>query len=352
MKSSLLERQLTPKEILDDIYCSLGDVVGAESLDKLPRGPQDLYNARYDAKRKRESLARDEIVKKGSTIADDIWIMLERAKREEQDSKGSIFIRECKIHPDLFLVLANDRQLKDLVTFCTNPREFSVFAIDPTFNVIDTNLSLTVTTYRNLKLRCKKTNKSPVFIGPIMLHQNKIWKTYSNFANTLITEQPELEGILACGTDGERGLINGLKRNFRIAVFQRCFLHVKDNLKRELGKRSFNSTDVKVIIEEIFGKQVEHVKYYGLVDCDTEEEFDRKLDKLKAVWNQRENCKSGNSFYEWFKKEKVRTFGTVMRQSFDKGRKYSSQSLLYKNVFAPEIDIAGYHRNNLTLNWH
>eukprot|EP00794_Sanderia_malayensis_P019660 gene19660-21607_t len=214
MKSSILNKDLTAKEILDRIYCSRGDVLGAECLDELPRGPKDIYYARHDAKKKRESPAIDNTERKGGNLADNLWIMLERAKREEENSKYSIFIRECKVHPDLFLVLANNRQLKDLVTFCTNPREFSIFACDPTFNVLDTNLSLTVTTHRNLKLLCKKTNKSPVFIGPVMLHQSKIWKTNSNFAHTLITEQPELEGILACGTDGEKAFIKGLKRNF------------------------------------------------------------------------------------------------------------------------------------------
>ena len=56
------------------------------------------------------------------------------------------------------------------------------------------------------------------------MHQRKDWKTYSRFANSITTERPDLEGIIACGTDGEKALIAGFKRNFRFALFLRCFI--------------------------------------------------------------------------------------------------------------------------------
>lgn len=57
-------------------------------------------------------------------------------------------------------------------------------------------------------------------------------------------------------------------------------------------------------MQEIFGKQEGNVKYFGLVDCNTEEEFDVKLESLKEKWEEREN-NSESSFYSWFLKEKV-----------------------------------------------
>ena len=63
------------------------------------------------------------------------------------------------------------------------------------------------------------------------MHQRKEWKTYARFANSLTTECPELEGVLACGTDGEKALIDGLKHNFRFALFLWCFIHFKDNVQ-------------------------------------------------------------------------------------------------------------------------
>ena len=139
-----------------------------------------------------------------------------------------------KVHPDFLAVLASERQLAELVQFCTNPQEFSIFCADQTFNMFEDKISLTVTTYKNLKSENKATNQPPVFIGPLLMHQHKDWKTYSRFANSLIAEKMELDALLACGTDGEKALIDEFQRNFRFATFLRCFIHFKGNIKTEL----------------------------------------------------------------------------------------------------------------------
>ena len=185
--------------------------------------------------------------------------------------------------------MTNDRQLQQLGQFCTNPKEFCVFGVDPTFNIFDRNISLTVTTYRNLKLENRKTGKAPVFIGPLLMHQHKDWRTYSKFAYLLTSESPVLEGILACGTDGEMALIDGFKRNFRFATFLRCFIHFKDNIKRELSDRGFNPGEKQQFLEEIFGRRDGTVKFLGLVDSDSEDEMDAKPESLKETWMEREN---------------------------------------------------------------
>ena len=94
-----------------------------------------------------------------------------------------------------------------------------------------------MTTYKNLKSENKATNQPPVFIGPLLMHQHKDWKTYSRFANSLIAEKMELDTLLACGTDGEKGLIDEFQRKFRFAAFLRCFIHFKGNIKTELKNR-------------------------------------------------------------------------------------------------------------------
>ncbi len=148
--------------------------------------------------------------------------------------------------------LANDRQLEELRQFCTNPEHFTILSFDPMFNIFDVIISLTV----SLKLNPKSTDKPPVFIGPLLLHQSKDWKTYSNFAHSIITEKEELEGILACGTDGEKALINSLKKHFRFAVFLHCFTHFKDNIQRELERRGITGSAKQKFIDEIFGKHI------------------------------------------------------------------------------------------------
>ena len=258
---------------------------------------------------------------KNPTSVQGIWELLEKAKREEKENNESVFIRECRIHPDFLVVSASDRQLQDLKHFCTDPTEFCIFGADPTFNIFKENISLTVTTYRNLKLHHGATKKPPVFIGPVLMHQRKDWKTYSRFANSLTTECPDLEGIIACGTDGEKALISGFKRNFRFALFLRCFIHFKDNVKRELQERGLSNNAKKMFLAGNFGKQEDGTLYAGLVDCDNPEEFDSKFEALEQEWIKREkeecqSTKKSTTFYEWFRKEKV-TFNIVLN-SFER----------------------------------
>ena len=130
MKQSVLQKGKTVKESLDEVYRSSGDVTMARSLGELPRGPSDIYNARHSAMQSSEcpSLPRDTESQKYQSNKDvhvnSIWTLLERAKRKEELSKDAVFICECAIHPDFFVVIANDQQLGELVQFCTNPKEY------------------------------------------------------------------------------------------------------------------------------------------------------------------------------------------------------------------------------------
>ena len=162
-----------PKQYLDEVYRSSGDICFARSLSELPRGPRDIYNARATSKK---STTSSNVSQSSSTKLDEVWVLLEKAKVEEDESAELKFIRDFRVHPNFSTVLALERQLEEIVTFCTNLKEFSIFCIDPTFNIFTENISLTVTTYRNLKLEQKETGQSPVFIGPLLLHQKKIGK--------------------------------------------------------------------------------------------------------------------------------------------------------------------------------
>ena len=142
LKIAVHDKEKSTKEILDKVYRESGDVTHARSASELSRGPKDLYNARHLAKQTAGHAENTNTCTQASkpsaassVTIEDVWTLLERAKREEEQSKESVFIRECAIHPDLFIVLANDRQLHELTQFCTNQDEFSVFGVDPTFNI-------------------------------------------------------------------------------------------------------------------------------------------------------------------------------------------------------------------------
>ena len=168
LKNSIRIPKCRSKDFLDEVYRSLGDVINVRSMNELPRGPSDLYNARHAAKKVTPSdphlLSNQGSASENSS--DAIWMLLQKAKRDECTAKSSIFTGECRVHPDFLVVLASDRQLAELVQFCTDPQEFSIFCADPTFNIFEDNISLTVTTFKNLKSENKATNQPPVFIGP------------------------------------------------------------------------------------------------------------------------------------------------------------------------------------------
>ena len=94
-----------------------------------------------------------------------MWVILGKAKKEEKFSELK-FMRDFKVHPSFSVVLSSERQLDDAVNFCTIPKECSVFIIDPTVNIFNDNISLTITNYRNLKLENPSTGQALVFLGP------------------------------------------------------------------------------------------------------------------------------------------------------------------------------------------
>ena len=123
-------------------------------MNQLPRGPSHLYNARHAAKK--VTLSDPHMLSNQGSASDTIWMLLQKAKRDESIAKSSIFTGECRIYPDFLVVLVSDRQLAE---FWTDPQELSIFCADPTFIIFEDNISLTVTTYKNLNSENKATNQ-------------------------------------------------------------------------------------------------------------------------------------------------------------------------------------------------
>ena len=96
-------KNANPKELLDDVYCSVGDVTTARSHGQLPRGPRDIYNARFAANKHNH----EEQTSTNMCEMNTIWQLLEKAKRDEKECDESAFIRECRIHPDFLVVLVS-----------------------------------------------------------------------------------------------------------------------------------------------------------------------------------------------------------------------------------------------------
>ena len=97
LKNSINIPKCRPKDFLDEVYCSSGDVINVRRMNELPRGPSDLYNARHAAKK--VTLLHPHLLSNQGSVSenssDEIWMLLQKTKRDESIAKSSIFIREC-----------------------------------------------------------------------------------------------------------------------------------------------------------------------------------------------------------------------------------------------------------------
>ena len=104
----------------------------------------------------------------GSASGDELGVIMQQAFMEDQ---SNLFIREVNMVHEPAVIVATDRQLNDMVRFCTESTEFGILTIDPTFNLGD--FDVTIATYRHLLLLSRKTHKPPVSIGPVLIHYKK-----------------------------------------------------------------------------------------------------------------------------------------------------------------------------------
>lgn len=74
-----------------------------------------------------------------------------------------LYSRDENFERESAVIVACDRQLNDLVKFCTNETQFWIMIVDHTFSL--GNFDVTMTTYRQLVLTWKCTSNHPVFIG-------------------------------------------------------------------------------------------------------------------------------------------------------------------------------------------
>ena len=82
------------------------------------------------------------------------------------------FLKTVTVTDQSYIPFAyTEKQVSDIEKFCCKSTEARVFAVDTTFNLC--NLWITDTSYRNKRLVNIIDGKTPVHLGPIMLHFTK-----------------------------------------------------------------------------------------------------------------------------------------------------------------------------------
>ena len=275
------------KEIFKEVVSAAGGFEGANSWASIPSS----YTQIYDLTRKNKGKSSDEIIE-----------LLDMCN--QQKALPIAFVREVLYSPELNVVLASDRQLKDIEMFCTNTVPYSVLGVDPTFNI--TNHNVTVTTYRHPLLEVESSGVSPVIIGPVLIHDAKTFESYYTLPSTMVKLRPGLSSLKAFGTDGKENLSRALKICFPQADNLLCWIHVRDNIQRKLSSLGEKETERYMV--EIFGKKSGSIKIKGLLDVNSPEEFELKWKKLENEWSNRESV--GVSFLEYmvrYTKESMKT---------------------------------------------
>ena len=258
---------LGPSSIYDQLYQEAGDVISRKSSSDVPRS---IDQVKYERKKLRSQHEKDQL-----------------AELISLSNNG--LVRNVQVGPGVRAVLATEEQLADVVKFCTDPEEFCILGIDVTYNIGD--FYVTTTAYQHLALLDKSTGKHPTFPGPMMIHTDEKQATFHYFASTMREINPEIENILFVGSDRQRSMENGLAPQLPIAQFLACKKHMEDNVKIKMAALGMqNKSEVLV---GIFGDSTTR----GLVDSESNEDFDSRLLHLKEPW---ESMPHGNEFYSYF----------------------------------------------------
>ena len=291
------ETQGKPKVVVSTIHGEVGGVLGANSASELPRNRRQVYNQQASARK--------------SDKVDPIFELVQQCKADLMPG-GRRFVRSVNFDTSPSCVLATDLLLNDVVRFCTTPGELCVFGIDPTFNL--GKFYVTVTTFAYTHVVNKSTGKSPTFLGPIFVHTEQTSESYYTFFSTLLKLEPKLANIVAVGTDGEKAIVKALKAVFPEKIYLRCFLHMKDNIRRKLSELLLPESVREDIIKDLFGTQQGSTYVKGALDASSCADFDDRLLRLKIKWDEAEAAFHPNhepQVYNWILKNEAE----VMRHS-------------------------------------
>ena len=126
--------------------------------------------------------------------------------------------------PEPAAVLGFDWQMKDIAKFCTNPKHFSVFQVDPTFDL--GTFSVTATQYEHLVLVNRQSGKHPVMVGPLLVHQKKERLSFKLLVDFLVDEEPRVKNLRTLGMDGKTAISLAFKErcDFLLVLFHAIHL--------------------------------------------------------------------------------------------------------------------------------
>ena len=250
--------------VYDDIRRKAGGVFGASSVSELPRGKQQIYNTK---------------ARIGSSVTqDDVEDLLKYARDKED------LILHHSDYPEDRWVLGTASMCSDLYKFTTSDLLCHPFSVDPTFKM--GQFEITPIVYKNLLLKSKRTDESPVFLGPTMIHHKKTYDAYKTLASTCAAKCKGLSKAKGFITDGEENLHRAFEDELTKAKSLRCFKHFESNCKEKLRTIGIRQTkEQRFFLQRVFGVKG---KEEGILDAVDREDLRQRLESVKTELESKE----------------------------------------------------------------
>ena len=281
-----------PKKVISEVSAGVGGIVSASDSCEIPRNELQVT--------KLKSRIRSSSLPASCAPGDELGIVMQQAFMEDS---SNMFVRDVKCLREPAIIVATERQLNDLVRFCTPSNQFSILTVDPTFCLGD--FDVTVITYRHMMLTSRQTGSPPAMIGPLMIHYKKSFATYLYFSSSLISLRRDLSNIKCFGTDGEQALVDAFRHACPNSLHLICSIHVRKNTKAKLQDLGVNEGVRNLILDDIFGRRRGCHYSEGLVDTASNKEFDEVFQSLTKKWQALDlSDDTRHRFIQWFQKHK------------------------------------------------
>ena len=207
------------------------ELVDTMDIHDAPRDPRVVKNKKYNINVQSRNAKRP---CHRQNFADEVQTVCSMVANDD-------FVRSVTLAHDHVpcIILHNSRQIKEMKAYCFD-KEGCVLAFEKTYNL--GKLYVTVSVYRNLALRSVGSGDIPTFIGPLFLHGNSDFYTYSILFGYLSSRLAECDGRqLRLGSDEEASIRKAMQHFFPNASALTCTRHLKENFIRNANKVTTNN---------------------------------------------------------------------------------------------------------------
>ena len=120
-----------------------------------------------------------------------------------------------------------------------------------------TRLQWSVTGYKQLTVNRTSTSEPPLSFGPVFMHNNSDFESYSDFFNHLKVKLATNDtNNMVIRTDDERAMVNAITSSFPNSKHILCTRHLKQNVNQKLTNSAVDKTERNMIIQNVLVRMV------------------------------------------------------------------------------------------------